>query len=70
VDKESLYALAKEIVDLAGDGLRDRGFGEEMLLAPLYDRIKNQTNPSKELLKRRAQGESLEQIIKAYSKIK
>lgn len=47
IDKDKLYSLANQVVDLAYDGLKSRNQGEEKLLEPLYQRIKLQTNPAK-----------------------
>ncbi|MBR1866861.1 MAG: glutamylcysteine synthetase, partial [Lachnospiraceae bacterium] len=39
VDREALYSLAQRIVDLAKRGLQNRGYGEDIYLEPLYERI-------------------------------
>lgn len=67
IDEDALYALLEQILDLAREGLLERGYGEEVYLAPLYDRVKNQTNPAKEILKRLEHGEDIEAIVKDYA---
>ena len=50
IDMDGLCRLSKDIVDLADSGLKERGIGEEIFLKPLYKRIKNHTNPGRELI--------------------
>ncbi len=69
IDKNDLCKLSKDIVDLASDGLKERGIGEEAFLSPLYNRIKKHTNPGKDILKSIRNNVSLEKIIKDYGKI-
>ncbi|WP_407381187.1 hypothetical protein [Methanobrevibacter sp.] len=69
VDKEGICKLSKDIVDLAGEGLKDRGIGEEIFLKPLYKRIKEHTNPGKNLITSIHSGVKLEKIIEDYGKL-
>ena len=69
VDEDQLYGLAKNVLDLAKEGLRMRGYGEEVLLEPLYERVKNRTNPAKTILHMRDRGVALEDIILEYGKM-
>lgn len=68
IDKDKLYSLAKRVVDLAYDGLVSRSQGEEKLLEPLYQRIKSQTNPAKNMITLINSGVKLEEIIAEYAK--
>lgn len=68
IDKYKLYSLAKRVVDLAYDGLVSRSQGEEKLLEPLYQRIKSQTNPAKNMIDLINSGVKLEEIIAEYAK--
>ena len=70
IDKNALYRLAKQIVDLSFEGLSERGFGEEVYLTPLYERISQQTNPADKMLADIANGISLNEIIKKYAEAK
>jgi gamma-glutamylcysteine synthetase len=69
VDEDALYGLAKKVVDLAASGLQKRGYGEEKFLQPLYERIKERTNPAKTVLMLRNKGTDLEDIILDYARI-
>ena len=68
-DTDGLYALAESVLDLCKEGLCERGFNEEIYLAPLYERVKNQTNPAKTMLERLKKGESIGRIINDYGKL-
>ena len=48
-DKDELTSLLLSVLALAEDGLKKRGFNEEIFLAPLYERAEKQTNPAKEM---------------------
>ena len=69
IDTEGMYTLAKRVLDLCKEGLCERGFNEEIYLAPLYERVKNQTNPAKTMLERLKKGESIGRIINDYGKL-
>lgn len=68
-NKKDICRLSTDIVDLACDGLKERGIGEEIFLNPLYERIKNHTNPGKELLRSIKNGIKIEKIIDDYGKL-
>lgn len=46
VEGQSVLPLLEKILDLAKRGLAKRGFGEELFLAPLYQRLECQQNPA------------------------
>lgn len=69
VDEVALKAQLKTILDLVKQGLSARGFSEEALLQPLYDRAKALTNPAKEMVKGLEAGKSIEDFILQYSKV-
>lgn len=66
VERDGLYALAENVVRLAEEGLVARGYGEEVLLRPLYERIQNRTNPSQYLL---ANKDKLEMVIEEFGRL-
>lgn len=66
IDKDGLYALAQSILDLCGQGLKERGCGEEIYISPLYERIENRTNPAKTMLQRLKNGTHIDAIIREY----
>ena len=69
INQKELSALARNIVDLASDGLRKRGIGEEIFLKPLYERIKNHSNPGKNIIQSVQKGMKIEEIIRDYGKL-
>ena len=69
INQKELSALVRNIVDLAADGLRQRGIGEETFLKPLYERIKNHSNPGKNIIQSVQKGMKIEEIIRNYGKL-
>lgn len=69
VDKEDVYGLAKQVVDLAKDGLLERGYGEEVYLEPLYERIRKQVNPAQKMLWYLQENGNIEDMIVEYGRI-
>lgn len=67
IDIDGLYRLARDVVDAASDGLKSRGKGEEILLAPLYERIDKRTNPARTMHNLMNKGTPVEKIIEMYS---
>lgn len=67
IDIDGLYRLARDVVDAASEGLKSRGKGEEILLAPLYERIDKRTNPARTMLNLMNKGTPVEKIIEMYS---
>lgn len=70
VEEDELYALARQVVELAEDGLKKRGKGEEIYLEPLYSRIRDRQNPARQMLTARNNGVTLEDIIQSFSELK
>ena len=68
-NQKEICRLSNDIVDLASAGLEERCLGEEIFLNPLYERIKNHTNPGKEALRSVREGINIEKIIKDYGKL-
>lgn len=69
IDTDGMYKLAESVLDLCKQGLKERGFGEEIYLAPLYDRIQKRTNPAKTMLEKMKNGEKINDIIKEYGRV-
>ncbi len=67
VSKERLSCLLTSLLRLAETKLLERGYGEELLLKPLYARAERLNCPAKETKKRLAAGESWESIIADYA---
>ena len=70
VDSTALAAQLHRILDLAEDGLRKRGFGEEPFLVPLRRRADTLVSPAREHMERLAKSESLESIAADYGALK
>lgn len=69
VDEERLWKLVEQILNLAKEGLEERGYGEESLLKPLYERLKTRSNPAKRMLEMRRQGVPMQDIILQYGSL-
>ena len=69
IDEAELCKLTRSIVDLAGEGLGQRGIGEEIFLNPLYERIKNHSNPGKHIIESIQNGVNIEELIRDYGKL-
>ena len=66
INRTALTVQLHRILDLAEDGLRNRGFNEEVFLAPLRRRADTLVSPAREQLERLASGESLESVATDY----
>lgn len=69
VEKDKLKNLLIKILDLASEGLKERGKQEEELLKPLYKRAKSLENPAQRLIKHLNSGGKVEELIHEYGKL-
>lgn len=69
VNEKDLKRLTKQILDLSGEGLKERGFGEEKYLKPLYERLEEGRNPAEKVLQLREDRVKIEDIILDYVKL-
>ena len=69
INKDRIFDVAKEILDISSEGLKERGLGEEMYLDALYDRIENKTNPALDFIRMRKEDKSITDIVKAFSSL-
>lgn len=69
INKKELCSLTNNILNIAKEGLAEREFGEEIFLKPLYRRVKNHSNPGKEVIKLLNNGTDIEKVIKDYGGI-
>ena len=69
INKKDFKKLTKEILDLSEEGLKERGFGEEKYLKPLYERLEEGRNPAEKLLQLREDRVKMEDIILDYAKL-
>ena len=47
VDADALKALLNRVLQLCADGLRERGYSEEIYLSPLFERANTLTSPAR-----------------------
>lgn len=66
---EDVQKLLLQVVSLAEAGLKDRGFGEEKYLEPVFRHAENLTNPAAEMLRRQEKGEAPGEIIRDYGSL-
>ena len=69
VDRNGICKLSRDVVDLASAGLEERGLGEEVFLKPLYERIRQHTNPGKNIIDSVNRGVPIEKLIWEYGKL-
>ena len=69
VEKNELKNLLIKILDLASEGLKERGNNEEKFLKPLYNRAKSLENPAQRLIKHLNSGGKIEELIYEYGKL-
>lgn len=65
--EEALWTYVDELYRLAENGLKERGFGEESYISCLKERIAARACPAKKMAQRLCQGETPDQMIKAYA---
>ena len=69
LDREAASDLIVKVLDLAKEGLKRRGMGEEHFLEPLYHRAKYLLSPARQMADGLDAGVPLEQYIKDYAKL-
>ena len=68
-DRAQVSSALLTLVELAEDGLRQRGFGEEHFLAPLRERAQRLQSPAAELVEGLQQGAPLARYIEKYAEL-
>jgi gamma-glutamylcysteine synthetase len=69
IDRRGLTAQLVRILDIAADGLKQRHKGEEVFLAPLYERAERLTNPAREMIKAVESGTPIMSFVEKYAAI-
>ena len=69
LDREALRSLLIEITRLSEEGLRERGFGEEKYLLPVYERAERISSPAKDMKDALTGGKPLSEIILEHAKL-
>lgn len=65
-DWKKVSAQLLSIIELAEDGLKKRGYGEEHFLKPLYPRAEQLLSPGRQMAEGMKNGKSLEDYIEEY----
>lgn len=68
-DWKQVSGLLLDILDLAKNGLKKRGYGEEKFLEPLYTRAENLLSPGSEMLEGIEKGKTIDYYIEAYARL-
>lgn len=69
LDRDAASALLEKVLDLAKEGLKKRGMGEEHFLEPLCQRARNLLSPARQMADGLDAGVPLEQYIIDYAKL-
>ena len=69
VDENRIEQQLIRILDLSSEGLKQRKLGEEILLAPLYERAQRHTNPARTMLDGINNGIPMINYIEQYAAI-
>ncbi len=69
IDRKGLTAQLVRILDIAAEGLKQRHKGEEVFLAPLYERAERLTNPAREMIKAVESGTPIMSFVEKYAAI-
>ncbi len=67
IDRKGLSAQLIAILDIASEGLKERGKGEERFLGALYERAERLTNPAREMVTGMKNGADIRKYIEDYS---
>lgn len=69
IDLNALSGLILEVLDIARDGLKKRGYDEEKFLDPLYIRAKSLCSPARYLTEGLESGVPIESFIEEYARL-
>lgn len=67
IDRGALSDLCCSVLDLASEGLRQIGYGDEKYLAPLYHRARTLVSPAREMREALEKGVPMETIVRRYA---
>ena len=68
-NRENAQKLLLEVLDLAEEGLKERGLGEEKYLEPLYYRTNNLVNPAIQEMREEHAGVPVKTMIKEFAEM-
>lgn len=66
---KEVAGLTEKVLEIAKNGLRKRGFEEEVFLYPLYRRAENLLSPAREMVEGLATGKTLDEYIEEYGRL-
>ena len=69
ISKDSLRQLLIHLVSLAEEGLLKRGYGEERLLTPVFDRAERIASPAQDMKEKLQNGTSMLEMVEEYSRM-
>ncbi|MBQ4231745.1 MAG: glutamylcysteine synthetase [Lachnospiraceae bacterium] len=69
IDKKELTGLIIDIIELSKEGLVERGYGEERLLEPLYNRAETFDSPARHMRDSLLSGADIIDIIHSYAEL-
>ena len=67
LDRSEISGLLVQVLDLAKNGLQDRGYGEESFLEPLYDRARSLKSPAVYMKEQLEAGRSMDGMIDEFA---
>ena len=67
IDRKGLRRLCLSVLDLAGLGLKERGYGEEKYLEPLYERADELKSPARRMVEGLESGKSMADYVLEYA---
>lgn len=68
-DWKQVSGLLFDILELSELGLKNRGYGEEKFLKPLYKRAETLLSPGREMMEGIANGKTIDDYIEAYGRL-
>lgn len=68
-DEAPLKTLLTDVLDLAREGLTERGYGEESFLVPLYKRVERLACPAKDNMALIKNGGAIEDLIRVNARL-
>ena len=69
VNREALRRLCLDVLDLAQEGLKGLGRGDERFLTPLFDRANTLTSPGRYMAQKLEQGTPMRDLILEYAQL-
>ncbi len=69
IDKNELKKLCIQVLEIAKDGLKTRGYGEEIFIEPIFERAESLMNPAREIAEGIKNGKTMEEFIYKFAKL-